>query len=143
MNTRLALGLSLLLAALPALAQMYKCVDERGVTHYTDKPLPGCKGGPVDIQGSPPASGALTPRQDDINRQAADFYRRQLERDRAAAEQQAALAARCSRLRQENARLSSATRIAKVGPTGERVYMEDADREARLAQLKEELRSCQ
>ena len=47
---RLALAL-LLAVALPAHAQMYKCVDARGVTHYTDKPLPGCKGGAVNIHG--------------------------------------------------------------------------------------------
>ena len=35
----------LLLACAPAYAQMYKCVDSRGVTHYSDKPLPpSCKG---------------------------------------------------------------------------------------------------
>jgi hypothetical protein len=33
---RCALAL-LLSVALPAAAQMYKCVDERGVTHYSDK----------------------------------------------------------------------------------------------------------
>ena len=34
----------LLLASGPAAAQLFKCVDAKGRTHYTDKPLPGCKG---------------------------------------------------------------------------------------------------
>ena len=38
----LALGLFLALA-LPAHAQLTKCIDERGRVHYTDKPIPGCK----------------------------------------------------------------------------------------------------
>jgi len=32
-----------MLVALPAAAQMVKCVDERGRTHYTDKPEIDCK----------------------------------------------------------------------------------------------------
>ncbi|HET7671626.1 MAG TPA: DUF4124 domain-containing protein [Burkholderiales bacterium] len=39
---RLALVV-LALAALPAHAQLQKCIDERGRVHYTDKPIPGCK----------------------------------------------------------------------------------------------------
>jgi hypothetical protein len=34
---------ALLVFALPAQAQLYKCVDERGKTQYSDKPIPGCK----------------------------------------------------------------------------------------------------
>ena len=34
----------LLAVATPAAAQLFKCVDAKGRTHYTDKPLPGCKG---------------------------------------------------------------------------------------------------
>lgn len=43
----------LLVAALPAAAQLHKCIDERGRTQYTDKPVPGCK--PV---GDPQPSAA-------------------------------------------------------------------------------------
>src|SRR5205085_11379344 len=39
----IALVASLLLAAPPAQAQMYKCVDARGKTQYSDKPIPGCR----------------------------------------------------------------------------------------------------
>ena len=42
----------LLVPAGPALAQMYKCTNERGVVQYTDKPSAGCK--EVDIRPSPP-----------------------------------------------------------------------------------------
>jgi hypothetical protein len=117
----------------PGYAQMYKCVDERGVTHYSDKPRPGCKGGEVNIQGSPPVSGSLQPRKDDFDKQNADFAQRQIERERAESQEKKALETRCARLRQENARLSSGVRSA---------YLEDANRDARLAQLKEELRGC-
>ncbi len=135
--------LFLLVIALPSYAQMYKCVDERGVTHYSDKPQAGCKGGKVDIQGSPPISGQVTPRApDDLARQNADFKRRQLEQEQAQATEKRALEQRCARLRQELAVLNAGTRIGRITPQGDRVYMEDATREARVAKVRDEMRGC-
>ena len=143
MSVRGALAI-VLLAALPAWAQMYKCVDERGVTHYTDKPRPGCKGGQVDIRASPSISGqgvgAQQPR--DLAAQEADFKRRQIQREAAEAKDQAASAQRCARLRNEYNLLASSSRLFKFDDKGQRVYVEDASREARVAQLKEQLRTC-
>jgi len=136
------LALCALFLAFPAYAQMYKCVDERGVTHYSDKPQPGCKGGKVDIQPIPPVSGKVAPRPADVPRQDADFKRRQNERERAEAADKAALEQRCARLRHEHAWLSSGTRIGKITHQGERIYMDDASRDTRLLQVKEELRGC-
>ncbi|MGH8725137.1 MAG: DUF4124 domain-containing protein [Burkholderiales bacterium] len=138
------LALAALLAAIgPAHAQMYKCVDERGVTHYSDKPSQGCKGGKVDIQASPPLSGTAAPRRpEDLARQDAEFKRRQLEREQAEAGDKKALEQRCGRLRQELAVLSGGTRVGRITPQGERIYMEDATRDARLAQLREQMRGC-
>lgn len=42
----------LTLLPLSGLAQTYKCVDERGLTSYSDKPRSGCKGSQVDIRPS-------------------------------------------------------------------------------------------
>jgi hypothetical protein len=141
---RFALALALAAAVAPAQAQMYKCVDERGVTHYSDKPRPGCKGGPVDIRGSPPISGSLSapPAAGDLTRQDADFKRRQMEQEKAQSEQKAALDQRCHILRQELALLTSGVRIGNVTSKGEREYMDDKTRDARAASLREQLRGC-
>lgn len=125
-----------------AQAQMYKCVDERGVTHYSDKPRPGCRGAAVDIRPIPPLSGSVTERGQDLAREDADFKRRQNERERAAAEERAALQARCKALRQEQGRLSSGRRLAQVNANGEAVYVPDEVREQRLAHVREALRAC-
>lgn len=47
-----------LLAASPpaAFAELYKCVDARGKTQYSDKPLPGCKA--AAVKGERPAAAA-------------------------------------------------------------------------------------
>ena len=132
----------LLFATCPSHAQMYKCVDERGVTHYSDQPRPGCTGGKVDIQAIPPVSGEVAPRVTPVPQQDADFKRRQMEREQAEARDKAALEQRCARLRQEHGALASGTRFYKFNAQGERVYLEDAARDARLVNLKEELRAC-
>jgi hypothetical protein len=136
-------ALVLLLAAAPASAQMFKCVDERGVTHYTDKPRPGCKGGSVDIRPIPPVSGkAAAPRAPDVAGQDADFKRRQIERHDAEAAERATLAERCGRLRREHSWLTSGGRISHTDAQGNRVFVDDATRDARVGQVKEQLRTC-
>ena len=137
-------ALALLLVACPAHAQMYKCVDQRGVVSYSDKPSPGCKGGPVDIQPIPPVSGQVSapPKAATPSQQDADFRRRQIERERQETAERSAQAERCQRVRQEIAWLSAGTRISKINDAGERVYMDDATRDARLTQLKQAVRGC-
>jgi hypothetical protein len=137
------LALGALLIACPATAQMYKCVDQRGVVHYTDKPSPGCKGGPVNIQPIPPLSGqASKPPSSSTAQQDADFNRRQIERERQEALGKAAQTERCTRVRQELAWLSAGTRVSRINDAGERVYMDDATRDARMAQLEQQIRGC-
>ena len=131
-----------LLAPALAWAQMYKCVDEQGVTSYSDSPSPGCKGRRVDIQPIPPVSGKTPPRESSIARQDAEFKRRQIERHEAEAHAKTELAQRCAFLRDEHAFLSSAGRISVRDAQGQRTYIDDATRDARLVQLREELRAC-
>jgi hypothetical protein len=103
----------LLLACAPAYAQMYKCVDERGVTHYSDKPLPpSCKGGAVKIRGTPPSTSR--PSVPAAAGTAADLNRR------------------CARTAQEYARMGSGRRDGKP----------DENRDQRLEELREQARGC-
>lgn len=132
----------LLLAAFPTWAQMYKCVDERGVTHYTDKPQPGCAGGQIDIRPIPPVSGKEPARSSSLPGEDAEFRRRQMLREQAEAREKAALTQRCTNLRAEYALLDSGVPIIKSNERGERVYLEDATRDARMAQIREEIRAC-
>jgi hypothetical protein len=135
---------ALLVLALPAQAQMYKCVDEQGKVNYRDQSGPGCK--PVDIRASSPISGkaAAAPTPSYVE-QDAQIRRRLLEREQTAdAERRArdALTRRCAGLRQEHAVLTSGRRIVEFTAQGDRVFMDDAVRERRLAQVTQELRSC-
>ena len=124
-------------------AQMYKCLDEKGVTRYTDTPCPAGKGKQVNIQPIPSVSGS-TPAAPakDTKQQDADFKRRQIEREQAEAAGREEQVRHCNRLRRETALLSGGGRVAKVLPSGERVFIDDATRDARLVELKEALRGC-
>ena len=124
-------------------AQTYKCVDERGVVQYTDKPGPACKA--VDIRPSPPISGQVRRQPEDFARQEADFRRRQSELEASAAaerEHRQELETRCQRMLQELAIVTSGRRIYDMDASGDRVYMEDATRDRRAADLREQLRGC-
>ena len=134
-----AIALLALVLAAPVQAQMYKCVDGRGVTRYTDGPGPGCK--EVDIRGSPPISGSIRAPERDLAKEEADFRRRQVERETSAERERQALEQRCSRVRREQASLASG-RVARINEKGEREYMDDAVREQRLAQLQREASGC-
>ncbi len=104
----------LLLGCAPAYAQMYKCVDQRGVTHYSDKPLPpSCKGGAVKIRATPP-TGTSGPSVPAATGTAAELNRR------------------CARTAQEYTRMQSARRDGKP----------DEIRDQRLEELREQARGC-
>jgi len=135
-----ALAVLLVVAALPAQAQMYKCVDEHGRASYRDQPGPGCKA--VDIRPSAPLSGAVQSHPDSFAVQDADLKRRQFEREAAAAKEREAREQSCARLRREQVVLGSGARISNMNAQGERVYMDDASRDRRLAQITQELRGC-
>ena len=137
------LGALLLAFALPAQAQMYKCVDEHGRTRYSDQPALGCK--EVDIRPSPPLSDEVKAREENFALQDAELKRRQLEREAAATkarEEREARESRCASLRRQQVMLGSGVRITSANAQGEREYMDDATRERRLAMLAQELRGC-
>lgn len=137
---------ALMVLALPAHAQMVKCVDERGVVHYTDKPRPGCKGGEVNIQGQPPISGTLQPRTLDPAREEQEFQRRRIQADReeqGEARQREARQRRCASMHSELQRLTSQRRLVTVTPQGERQFLDDKAREARADSLRTDIsRQC-
>ena len=140
------LAAALLLVAVSVHAQMVKCVDERGVVHYTDKPRPGCKGGEVDIRGPPPISGKLQPRTLDPAREEREFQRRRIEGERQAKgeeREREMRRRRCATMHSELQRLESQRRVVSINPQGERTFLDDGVRQQRIEQLRAEIaRGC-
>src|SRR5436190_18913498 len=58
---RLILGILALICAQTAVAQVYKCVDERGKTHFSDQQISSCKNGAVVNRPSQPAAPKAVP----------------------------------------------------------------------------------
>lgn len=118
---------ALLAVSLPVQAQLYKCVDERGRTHYTDKPLPGCKGGAV--KGT--ASQALAKPAKSTDKKAAKKAAKPVPKKTVlSAKERAYLASRCKTLAEERDWLRS--------PRGAGV----ASHTERLAQVEQALGAC-
>jgi hypothetical protein len=134
------------LLAAAAQAQMYKCVDAKGVTQYTDKPCAAGKGREVDIRAQPPISGKLESYGSDVNTAERDFRGRQQQREREEQKEATADAARrnrCEQLRAEQQRWISVNRIFVTDDKGERRYLSDAERQAKTAQYEAEIaRNC-
>jgi len=140
---RLAAAAALMVLALPAQAQMYKCVDATGVTRYGDRPAPGCKA--VDIRPSPPLSGEVKARDQDFAVQEAELKRRLLEREGAEAKAREAREMeeqRCASLRREETILASGVPVRRYNDKGEAVFMDDAVRDTRRGELAQALRGC-
>lgn len=123
----------------PAGAQMYKCVDARGVTHYADKPRPGCRGGVVDIKPIPSMSGAEKPAAgEDLKSAEQAFKRRQIERakrEETEAQERLAREKQCERLKLERHRTEVARRVYATDAQGRYGPIDDAARAQRLARL--------
>jgi hypothetical protein len=135
---RILAAAACLLGADGAGAQMYKCVDARGVTHYSDKPRPDCKGAEVDIRGQPPISGKIETYGSDVGAAERDFLKRQQQREREAQEQSKSdetRQRRCERAKAERQNWTAHRRVFVTDDKGERRYLDDNERAAKTAQL--------
>ena len=146
MRIRILALLLLALNASAAFGQVYKCVDERGITKYADQPCQGRSGGQVNIQASPPMSGEAAPHTEDLHQAERDFLRRQVQRreaEEAASKAAAINKERCESLRAQAHVYQQVARISTLDTNGQRHYMDDSTRAARVAELNAEIaRSC-
>ena len=129
--------------AAPAAAEVYKWVDEKGVTHYGEKAPPNHKSRQVIIRDSGPRQGvapddaAATLKDKDIQ-----FRQRQTLREQEevkVAQEKAARDRWCRAARMQLGDLKTMRRIYDLDDKGERVYKSDAERDAELASREAEL----
>ena len=126
------------LAATPAGA-IYKWVDEKGVTHFSQDPPPdGRKATKVEPKVTPPSGPAAAPT--DWKKKEQDSRKQRIEREqgdeaaKARAHNEAAERAnRCNRAKRDLEVLSLQVPVYSRNERGERVYVEDKDRESEKA----------
>lgn len=104
--------------AAPASAQVYKWVDENGVTHYGERPPQGRKATEVPNRLATPAPEAGAIRREDQDKAPADAVKRREQ---------------CLAQRALLARLKQAPPSYAQNEQGERVLVGSAEREATLA----------
>ena len=141
---------ALVLLALGAGAQaMYKWVDEKGVTHFSEHPPPdGKKAAKIEPKVTPPSSspsaaGAKSgPEQ--WKAQEADFRKRQVERgqrEQAETRERAELEQKCAEARKRLAFFEEHGTIYSRKDDGSKTYMSEAQREARINELRSDIRT--
>ncbi len=129
-----------LCAALPwmASAAMYKWVDEKGVTHYSESAPPGAKATRIELP-STPAPAAPKDSVESWKERDIEFRKRRLEKEQAddaaaaSAKRDAAVhKAQCLEARRRVDILQPGHPVYRVNERGERVYMEDQERAAEI-----------
>ena len=133
-----AIAVALMIAAMPASAQMLKCVGKDGKVEYATQCPPGTKEQQTGIRNDP-GKITSTPQKSFAEREA-DYKKRQTERadDRKKGDEKAAeTAARdeaCSNARANLRGLQEGQRVVRMDPkTGERIFVQDNERPAEIA----------
>ena len=137
-----------LLAAAAANAQVYEWKDDKGKTHYSDKPPIGVPRAPRTIDSQPAATGNSTPKS--LADRELEFRKRQKDAqdnaEKANKEQTASVEkkANCTNARRMLEALESGERIALRDDKGERYYMDDSQRQQESAKARQAIKSnCQ
>lgn len=126
----------LVLSTLPVAtqAQIMKCVGAGGRVEFASSCPPGTKAENTGIRSSPSPSAPASP-QKTLSERDADFRKRQIEQQESAkkaaekAQESADRSQNCENAQNYLRSLQSGARIGKTDPkTGERVFLEDAER---------------
>lgn len=126
----------------PAAAQVYKWVDEKGTTHYGERPPQGRKAQEIDQRLANPGADPGKAAQPDWNEKELEFRRRRIEAEQAQTlreQQQAANRRACNDARDQLAQMKTARGIYRLDENGERVYQSDAERQASMARLQAQI----
>ena len=143
-SRRAVMLLAAALAAAPAHA-IYKWVDEKGVTHFSETPPPdGRKATKVEPKVTPPSGTPAAPVDWKKREQESRKERIEREQQDEAAKAKAHNAAaertnRCTRATRDLEVLERNVPVYSKNERGERVYVEDKDRPGQIAAARREI----
>lgn len=135
---------SLLCLSSPAMARLYKWVDENGVTQYTETPPP--KGDFSSVK--PPPKPAVDPQraQDDLEKRVDAFQQRRDDSAKGKAEankkatEKAEMAAKCEKARKNLTFLQSHARIRTTDKDGSATQLSEEKRQEKIKQANEAIK---
>jgi hypothetical protein len=125
---------------------MYKWVDEKGVTHYSESPPPDDprKATKVDIKPNGPSGPAkeFDWKQKELDSRQQNVQKVQEDREREAKEAQEARQRKvaCQQAMRTVTTYQQQVPIFSINDKGERVYVEDADRAQKIEDARERMR---
>jgi hypothetical protein len=143
---RAAVFLAFLAAVAPFSYAVYKWVDEKGVTHYSESPPPDGKGEKVELKPSGPAAGAPAApemwkqRGEDLHRERVQKERQE---ERASSREKYDSAARkynCGRAQRELRVLEQQRPVYTLNSKKEKGYISDEDRAREIDDMKKVIR---
>jgi hypothetical protein len=126
----------------PALAQVYKWVDEKGVTHYGERPPQGKKAEEVGQRLANPGPAPGKAAQPSWKDQDLEFRRRKIEAEQNEAkdkQREDAQRQACNQARDQLAQMRTARRLYRLDEKGERVFQSDDERNASVARLEQQV----
>lgn len=136
-------ALALAALALPALPQVFKWVDEKGRTHYGEKPPEGAKATEMGAAPASPGGSTAPAAQPDWKQKELESKRQRIERERKettegarAERREAERKSRCTDARRRLTMLDEQIRLYDRNDKGEKVYLDDKDRPAAIADAK-------
>ncbi len=128
--------LSFALLPVAAAAEMYKWVDEKGRTVYSEQPPADGKGTKIDIKTSPaaPTGGATDWKQKEIDARQTRIQKEQQESNQKAVEQNAAASRKNNCIEsQRQLNIAQTPRpVFQVNDKGEKVYLDDKERQREI-----------
>ncbi|HEX4779489.1 MAG TPA: DUF4124 domain-containing protein [Usitatibacter sp.] len=125
-----------------AAQQMYKWVDEKGVTHYTDAPPPDGKANKIDIHPTPP-SGPVPPpvdyKQKEMDSRVEKVQKEQQEKKDAVQEanEKAIKKGRCVEAQRQLQILSTQRPVFNTDAKGDKNFLDDDKRQAEIDRWQE------
>ena len=141
-----AFSLGLLLSGSPLCQTLYKWVDEKGVTHYSESPPPGRKGQQIQVAPAEASSRPAPPPASTWQEKELEFRKRSIEREKeeearkkkqAAEKSQEAFRKRqCQEARRALHVLQKDVPVYWQNERGQRQYVEDSDRPAAIESAK-------
>ena len=126
------LGVVLAAAVAAAHAQVFKWVDEKGRTHYGEKPPDGTKASEV-ARPAPPSDPKKVQSPDAWKQKELDLRKERIERERRESKEEARSSAererRCRHARGALDRIENVQGLYRLDDKGQRQYLTDAERD--------------
>jgi uncharacterized phage protein gp47/JayE len=137
-----AIALAVAMAACAASAQqMYKWVDEKGVTHFSETPPPDGNKGATKIEVKP--GGSEKPGADNWRQRDLESRQRRakegVEEESAKRAEESQRAGRCSEAQRQVDGFTNNVRVYHLDEKGQRVYLDEKQRETELARWRQDV----